>query len=837
MATAPTQPPNQPTRLILSAGFGRFAQTDPNATAHFGPNAGAHVRELLQNSIVQARAAGFEIIPCDINPQDPEESFQRFAAELHRPREERQWVGVNFGFGVRGHKENTEVFERMLNEVVQSGMGVKVMFSNGPDDLIKAPSTWASWQIATALGIKIARLRLPNMSSRDPSASPLPPNERRRSSNASDAPGKDALDKVELSDLDASPPRLPVEQDLMQLARLGELRSVQKLFDSGRYTAKSTDEQGITALHWAAINGHHALCHLLIQSGADVNARGGDAQATPVLWASKRCHLQVVALLLANGADPLMKDDQGYNLLHSATLDGNVFQLVLLLHQPDISVDVRDSQGHTSLMWAAYKGFGACVDVLLRWGADVHAADDMGFTALHWALVRGNYLCIQKLVEYGSDRFARSKPANDIPEGDTPAMTASRMKSERQWRRALLDSGFDEAGNPMPFPVPLVNDRRWFYNRFFFLWPFALGGLQLYMLAHLPVYLGIPAVLIVGYALQFSVQKLLRWAPGDMKHMHKTPFLAGIFAGSLFWVGVRWLLDILPWTYTTNFLLNLAFAICFGLCTYFYALTMTADPGFIPKSSSRGQTKRTIDELIDNIAFDEAHFWIALIIRLTLSYILILPEPQGTQECVLLAPELCKELNKDPLTIVTIGWAGLQLTWTAMLLFVHLTQIARNITTYETMKGQVQAGPIMTAMATGTLSSDGAQVNEAGTAGKPAHPHHKKKEGCLAQWSRLLGIDTFITVAFQGYKGSQQSKAERQRTRKSNLYSHGVVKNCTDFWADGPLLRRKSDACRGVLGGEAVDYGQMFDVPRPGMRYSRGGAGYEAVPLAADGEV
>ncbi|KAI7538593.1 hypothetical protein KC331_g10261 [Hortaea werneckii] len=230
---------------------------------------------------------------------------------------------------------------------------------------------------------------------------------------------------------------------------------------------------------------------------------------------------------------------------------------------------------------------------------------------------------------------------------------------------------------------------------------------------------------------------------------------------------------------------------------------------------------------------------IALIIRLTLSYILILPEPQGTQECVLLAPELCKELNKDPLTIVTMGWAGLQLTWTAMLLFVHLTQIARNITTYETMKGQVQAGPIMTAMATGTVSSDGAQVNEAGTAGKPAHPHHKKKEGCLAQWSRLLGIDTFITVAFQGYKGSQQSKAERQRTRKSNLYSHGVVKNCTDFWTDGPLLRRKSDACRGVLGGEAVDYGQMYDVPRAGMRYrhGRGGGGYEAVPLGVDGEV
>ena len=71
---------------------------------------------------------------------------------------------------------------------------------------------------------------------------------RKDSGSAPNSPSK-MLDKVELSDLDSSPPRLPVESDLMQLARLGELRSIQKLFDSGRYSAKSTDEQGITALH------------------------------------------------------------------------------------------------------------------------------------------------------------------------------------------------------------------------------------------------------------------------------------------------------------------------------------------------------------------------------------------------------------------------------------------------------------------------------------------------------------------------------------------------------------------------------------------------------------
>ena len=56
-------------------------------------------------------------------------------------------------------------------------------------------------------------------------------------------------DQHELKDMSQAPPALAIEEDLMQLARLGEIGAIQKLFDTGRYDATYRDEQGITPLH------------------------------------------------------------------------------------------------------------------------------------------------------------------------------------------------------------------------------------------------------------------------------------------------------------------------------------------------------------------------------------------------------------------------------------------------------------------------------------------------------------------------------------------------------------------------------------------------------------
>lgn len=235
------------------------------------------------------------------------------------------------------------------------------------------------------------------------------------------------------------------------------------------------------------------------------------------MWAAQRCHLYVVHLLLQNGVDPLLTDGQGYNILHLATFDGNVFLLIILLHA-NIPIDGPDPQGHTPLMWAVYYGYPACVDLFLQWGASVSARDDNGFTALHWALVKGNGPCIQKLIEFGADRFAET---ND---GKSPAIVAFEMKSKLQWHRALRELGFNSDGTvkQLPLQYPSFVKTRVFMDRFFFFSPFVLIFLVLHILAYMPIYAAVPISLVVAYSLQWCAQQMLQWAPSDMKHLHRT---------------------------------------------------------------------------------------------------------------------------------------------------------------------------------------------------------------------------------------------------------------------------------------------------------------------------
>ncbi|KAJ5438371.1 Palmitoyltransferase akr1 [Penicillium daleae] len=685
--------------------------------------------------------------------------------------------------------------------------------------------------------------------------------------------------EVELKTMRSDAPKgsIPLGEDIMQLARIGEIPAMQNLFATKKLTANHRDEEGITPLHWAAINNQYAMCKFLLDSGADVNAKGGESVATPAMWAAQRCHYYIVNLLLSYGADPLLTDVQGYNILHLATIDGNAFLVLLLLHQ-EISVDVVDQQGHTGLMWAAYKGYPACVDLFLRWGANANAVDEGGLTPLHWALVKGSLPSVLKLLEYGADRFAETR------DGKSPSTVAQEMNSSRIWLRALAERGYEPDGTQKAVPMGLSGyiRNKSVMGKFFFLWPFLTLLIGLWMLSHLPIFLGVPLTAATVFGMQYVAQKLANRGPSEYRVLQKTPFLAGVFAASLFWVGYRYVFKVLPATYSSAPILNILFAVFFSFTTYFYALAMIEDPGYVPKLSSRNQQREMVKELFEQWKFDEENFcvpclsrkplrskhcrrcgrcvakhdhhcpWIdncvgannlrhfvlyiisleigiILFVQISVGYIQGLPPVTGAK-CNVINDTLCDIVTRDTFTLVLNIWIVIQLVWVTMLCAVQLVQVSRNQTTYENMRGHhidrsyPSSQAFASAMAAGTTSLEGAGLTASGAGPNPAIPRPgqpRRRHGFCAQWSSLLGIDTFFATARDGLRDGPQA------ARPRNPFSRGVVTNCRDFWCDPAPIFGKRTTGSGMLGGEVVSYNEMYQTPtrmRMGSRTADGGA-------------
>ncbi|XP_075419303.1 ankyrin repeat domain-containing protein 23 isoform X1 [Tenrec ecaudatus] len=230
----------------------------------------------------------------------------------------------------------------------------------------------------------------------------------------------------------------PVDLDTFLQAATENQEAVVHKFLSDGGDPSAHDKLHRTALHWASLKGHSQLVTKLLEAGADVDARdlvrdlrspsstGGlllpvhaptapptqpgeclgafplQLDRTPMFWACRGGHLDILKQLLKQGAQ----------------------------------VNARDKIWSTPLHVAVRTGHCDCLEHLIACGAHINAQDKEGDTALHEAVRHGHYRAMKVLLLYGAQLGLQNMASV------TPVQLA------RDWQRGIREALQAHVGHP-----------------------------------------------------------------------------------------------------------------------------------------------------------------------------------------------------------------------------------------------------------------------------------------------------------------------------------------------------------------------------------------------------
>jgi uncharacterized protein len=137
---------------------------------------------------------------------------------------------------------------------------------------------------------------------------------------------------------------------LVQYAAQGDEAIINLLLNTGLSVRAVEPNRRVTALHNAAANGHSRLCKLLIEQGADVNAKDING-FTPLINAVYAGQNETMRLLLENKADSNAVPKSGSTALNIAVQRNDMVSAELLL-KAKASIDLVDTYGMSPVAYA-----------------------------------------------------------------------------------------------------------------------------------------------------------------------------------------------------------------------------------------------------------------------------------------------------------------------------------------------------------------------------------------------------------------------------------------------------------------------------------------------------
>ena len=200
-----------------------------------------------------------------------------------------------------------------------------------------------------------------------------------------------------------------------------QVKMTEFLIQSGADVNAKGDDGG-TALHAAAFLGQYEIAKLLIQNGADVNARNNEGETvingTMADWETTKFIAGILQLKLDREAV-----ETGRN------------QIVELLRKNGVTTDFSDPTDNDFWTMAGAGNLQAVKEHLAK-GLDINAKNKDGVTALQIATLLGQYEIAELLVQKGADVNAK---AND----GTTALHSAAFLGRHKEAKLLLENRID----------------------------------------------------------------------------------------------------------------------------------------------------------------------------------------------------------------------------------------------------------------------------------------------------------------------------------------------------------------------------------------------------------
>jgi ankyrin repeat protein len=196
--------------------------------------------------------------------------------------------------------------------------------------------------------------------------------------------------------------------DLFQAIRNGDIAAVKAQLT--KETLEARDKRGATPLMHAAAFGNLATLKLLVEAGADVNARN-TSDATALLWCAR--DPEKARFLIEHGADVNVQSKQGRTPLMVASMERGGSSILALMLEKGADVNAKNPRIGSALSEAAKAGEVNSMRLLLAKGADPNATDFVGRTPLMAAAGAKSPEAVRLLLQNSVDVNAVTK----VPQG------------------------------------------------------------------------------------------------------------------------------------------------------------------------------------------------------------------------------------------------------------------------------------------------------------------------------------------------------------------------------------------------------------------------------------